>query len=74
MKPDDIITHYKSVENAAANIGVTVGAVYQWLQSGEVPPMRQSDIEVKTGYALLSDFTISRREAERDENGRKDGA
>ena len=60
MKPDELITHYGSVEKAADAIGVTIGAVYQWLASGEIPKLRQSDIEVKSGYALLSDFTKQR--------------
>lgn len=65
MKPDDLITHFGSVEKAAAAVGVTIGAVYQWIAAGEVPPMRQSDIEVKTAYKLLSDFTIQRHKQEK---------
>ncbi|MFO5701734.1 Cro/CI family transcriptional regulator [Klebsiella pneumoniae] len=52
--------HFGDVEKAAAGVGVTPGAVYQWLAAGEIPPLRQSDIEVRTAYKLKSDFTVKR--------------
>lgn len=73
MKPDDLITHYGTVEKAASAVGVTIGAVYQWLQSGEIPPMRQSDIEVRSGYQLLSDFTLQRQQDENHKPGSNSG-
>ncbi|KAA0547791.1 hypothetical protein F0327_25370 [Citrobacter braakii] len=73
MKPDDLINHYGTVEKAASAIGVTIGAVYQWLQSGEIPPMRQSDIEVKSDRQLLSDFTLQRRKDEKHKPGSDSG-
>lgn len=59
MKPEELIRHFGDVE-AAAGVGVTPGAVYQWLAAGEIPPLRQSDIEVRTAYKLKSDFTVKR--------------
>ena len=73
MKPKDLITHFVSVEKAAAAIGVTVGAIYQWLAAGEVPAMRQSDIEVKTAYRLLSNFTKQRHKKDKKKNRRSSG-
>ncbi|WP_117250224.1 Cro/CI family transcriptional regulator [Klebsiella pneumoniae] len=60
MKPEELIRHFGDVEKAAAGVGVTPGAVYQWLAAGEIPPLRQSDIEVRTAYKLKSDFTVER--------------
>ena len=54
MKPEELIRHFGDVEKAAAGVGVTPGAV------GEIPPLRQSDIEVRTAYKLKSDFTVKR--------------
>lgn len=60
MKPEELIRHFGDVEKAAEGVGVTPGAVYQWLAAGEIPPLRQSDIEVRTAYKLKSDFTVKR--------------
>ncbi|WP_117066186.1 Cro/CI family transcriptional regulator [Klebsiella pneumoniae] len=60
MKPEELIRHFGDVEKAAVGVGVTPGAVYQWLAAGEIPPLRQSDIEVRTAYKLKSDFTVKR--------------
>ncbi|HCM8066936.1 TPA: Cro/Cl family transcriptional regulator [Klebsiella pneumoniae] len=60
MKPEELIRHFGDVEKVAAGVGVTPGAVYQWLAAGEIPPLRQSDIEVRTAYKLKSDFTVKR--------------
>ena len=71
MKPEELIRHFGSVEKAAA--GVTPGAVYQWLTAGEIPSLRQSDIEVRTAYKLKSDFT-TRRVKQSIKESRKRGA
>ncbi|UGG04024.1 Cro/CI family transcriptional regulator (plasmid) [Escherichia coli] len=48
MKPEELIRHFGSVEKAAAGVRCnTPGAVYQWLTPGEIPSLRQSDIEVR---------------------------
>ena len=61
MKPEELVRHFgDDVAKAAAGVGVTPGAVYQWLAAGEIPPLRQSDIEVRTAYKLKSDFTYQR--------------
>ncbi|HHU8887843.1 TPA: Cro/CI family transcriptional regulator, partial [Escherichia coli] len=56
-----------------AGVGVTPGAVYQWLTAGEIPSLRQSDIEVRTAYKLKSDFT-TRRVKQSIKESRKRGA
>ena len=73
MKPEELIRHFGSVEKAAAGVGVTPGAVYQWLTAGEIPSLRQSDIEVRTAYKLKSDFT-TRRVKQSTKESRKRGA
>ncbi|CDG88117.1 Cro/CI family transcriptional regulator [Xenorhabdus bovienii] len=60
MKPYDLIAYYGDAIRAAKYLGVTPGAIYQWMQSGTIPALRQSDIEVRTGYQLKSDFTMKR--------------
>ncbi|WP_338318265.1 Cro/CI family transcriptional regulator [Escherichia coli] len=73
MKPEELIRHFGSVEKAAAGVGVTPSAVYQWLTAGEIPSLRQSDIEVRTAYKLKSDFT-TRRVKQSIKESRKRGA
>ncbi|WP_237387316.1 Cro/CI family transcriptional regulator [Xenorhabdus sp. Sc-CR9] len=60
MKPNDLIIYYGDVVRAARALDVTTGAIYQWLDSGTIPKLRQSDIEVRTAYQLKSDFTLNR--------------
>ena len=61
MKPEELVCHFgDDVAKAAEGVGVTPGAVYQWLKVGEIPRLRQSDIEVRTAYKLKSDFTSQR--------------
>ncbi|WP_251280042.1 Cro/CI family transcriptional regulator, partial [Enterobacter hormaechei] len=39
MKPEELVRHFgDDVAKAAEGVGVTPGAVYQWLQAGEIPP------------------------------------
>ncbi|AAC19071.1 TPA: Cro/Cl family transcriptional regulator [Enterobacter hormaechei subsp. hoffmannii] len=71
MKPEELVRHFGDVEKAAVGVGVTPGAVYQWLQAGEIPPLRQSDIEVRTAYKLKSDFTSQRMGKEGHNSGTK---
>ncbi len=73
MKPDELITYYGTVEKAAAALGVTIDAVYKWLKAGVIPAMRQSDIEVKSDRALLSDFTLKRRQEITNKTGSNRG-
>ncbi|BBM28172.1 MULTISPECIES: Cro/CI family transcriptional regulator [Enterobacter cloacae complex] len=72
MKPEELVRHFgDDVAKAAEGVGVTPGAVYQWLQAGEIPPLRQSDIEVRTAYKLKSDFTSQRMGKEGRNSGTK---
>lgn len=71
MKPDELIRHFGDVEKAAEGVGVTPTAVYQWLQAGKIPRLRQSDIEVRTAYKLKSDFTSQRMGKEGRNSGTK---
>ncbi|EBX0279843.1 hypothetical protein ZM01_003921 [Salmonella enterica subsp. enterica serovar Oranienburg] len=69
MKPEELIRHFGDVEKAAEGVGVTPCAVYQWLAAGVIPPLRQSDIEVRTAYQLKSDFTARRVGKKGDSHG-----
>ncbi|HHQ5858227.1 TPA: Cro/CI family transcriptional regulator [Enterobacter hormaechei subsp. hoffmannii] len=41
------------------------------MRAGEIPPLRQSDIEVRTAYKLKSDFTSQRMGKEGRNSGTK---
>jgi predicted DNA-binding transcriptional regulator AlpA len=44
MNPYDVVRHWGSVKDAATAIGVTDKAIYQWIQAGQVPKLRQFQI------------------------------
>jgi hypothetical protein len=60
MTPMDVVEYYGSIKNAAEKLGLTVDSIYKWFDAKCVPPLRQSDIEVRTAYSLKSDFTLRR--------------
>jgi hypothetical protein len=60
MKINQLISHFGTPDKAAKGLNVSVQAVYQWMQADQIPVLRQSDIEVRTGYELKSEFTLQR--------------
>lgn len=52
MKVEDVIAHFGTATAAAKALGVTKGAVSQWATSGQIPALRQYQIERVTGGAL----------------------
>lgn len=52
MKVDDVIAHFGTATAAARALGVTKGAVSQWVTAGQIPSLRQYQIERVTGGAL----------------------
>lgn len=60
MNAEQLIEHYGgSIEETAKAHKVTIDAVYKWRHAG-INHARQCQIEVETGYALLSDYTVTR--------------
>lgn len=55
MTPNELIQHYGTQQKAATAIGVTQGAVSQWVSAGGVPWDRQLQVEHMTGGALKHD-------------------
>lgn len=61
MTPQELLNHYGGkVKNVAQALNISVGGVYHWLNAGLIPHQRQCQIEVESGYKLLSDFTAKR--------------
>lgn len=60
MEMKELIKHFGTVSKAAIALEISVQAIYQWEKAGEIPRLRQSDIEVRTAYILKSDFTQKR--------------
>jgi len=46
MHPNKLIEHWGTVKAAAKAIGVTPGAIYQWIDAGRVPKLRAFQIQV----------------------------
>lgn len=56
MKPTDVIAALGGTQEATAKaLGVTQGAVSQWVQAGRVPLLRQYQIETLTHGALRAE-------------------
>jgi len=69
MDAKELIQHFGTVSNAATALEVSVQAIYNWEREGAIPPLRQSDIEVRTSYKLKSEFTSNRLRKKRGDNG-----
>ena len=41
MNPNKLVEYWGSVKEAAKALNVTPGAVYQWIDAGRIPPLRQ---------------------------------
>ena len=55
MDPRAVIDHFGSLPKAAAALGVSRAAIYQWLEAGLVPELRAYQIQVITDGALQAD-------------------
>lgn len=58
MKTADVIAFYGSKTATARALNCTRFSIYQWGDS--VPFARQFELEVKTGGALKSDYTLEK--------------
>ncbi len=56
--------HGGNVEKLAKTIGVAASTIYGWREAGKIPHGRQCQIEVESGYAFLSDWTVERHKRE----------
>lgn len=57
MKTSDVIAYFGSIAATAAALNCHRNSIYQWGE--EVPPARQFELEVKTGGALVSDYSLA---------------
>ena len=58
MKPQDVIEHFGGQQKMVAQaLGITIGAVSQWVTGGRVPMGRQWQIEAITRGKLRADRT-----------------
>lgn len=56
MKPHDVIAAFGGTQASAARaLGVTQGAISQWVVAGRVPILRQYQIEALTQGALRAE-------------------
>lgn len=60
MKPSDLLTHYGSQAAISRACGIRQPSVCIWFKSGQIPPIRQLEIEALTEGALRADAEISR--------------
>lgn len=55
MKPNDLIEYYKGEVKAAAEIGVSVTTVRNWIASNKIPRLKQYAIQALTKNKLKAD-------------------
>lgn len=56
MTPEDVITHYGSQAAAARALGIPNRCtVWQWVRRGQVPWLRQCEIQIKTRGRLKAE-------------------
>ena len=56
MTPKQVVEFFETQRKAAKALGVTQQAVARWVSSGEVPSIRQYQIEKITNGKLKVDF------------------
>lgn len=61
MRPENLISHFGSIANAARALQVSAPTIHGWIDAKEIPIGRQCQIEILTDGALRAD---------RDEHGR----
>ena len=54
MKPSEIIELYGTQAEAGKALGISQSAISQWLRDGEVPHLRQHQIQVITAGRLVA--------------------
>lgn len=55
MKTSDVIAYFGSIARTAEALDCHRNSIYQW--GDIVPPARQFELEIKTGGALISDYS-----------------
>ncbi len=55
MTIEEVIGHFKGIQNVADAAGVTYQAVYKWKEVKKIPSVRQYHFEVLTEGLLLAD-------------------
>lgn len=55
MTPQAVIAHFGTQQAAGSALGVSQGAIAQWVAAGRVPALRQWQIQLATGGALQAD-------------------
>ena len=60
MNPKQVIEYFKTQTAAADALGIAQSSVAGWLDSGEVPEVRQYQIELATNGQLRADLPANR--------------
>lgn len=63
MSPEQVIEHYGSQAKVAVALGISQPSIWEWVENGRVPLVRQYQIELATGGALRADKPADRSEA-----------
>lgn len=54
MTPQDLLEHFGTQRKIADFFGCSTSTVSDWFQSGEIPPGRQYEAQVKTAGLLMA--------------------
>lgn len=60
MSPEQVIEHYGSQANVGRALGVSQPSIWEWVQNGRVPLVRQYQIELATAGKLRADRPADR--------------
>ena len=63
MNPKQLVDHFGTQVAAAKALGVKQPSIAQWMSDGEIPIIRQYQIEMATNGALRADLPANREAA-----------
>lgn len=68
MSPKQVIEHFRTQIGVAEALGIAQSSVAGWIESGEVPEVRQYQIELATNGQLRADLPALRNNAKSSAN------
>lgn len=61
MNPQKVIKHFGGIPATATALGIKAPSIYEWLEAGNVPELRQYQIQLATNSKFRADKPALRK-------------